>query len=250
MVTRIGVRGRVRRDEVEVEEVASREGEVVSRVLMVDEEEEVARKWRSEECWVGMSGKGDVGRGVLAVDRARSGRDKLTAGCKSAIWSSVFKLVWITEFSCVLVVVRSGCSVALLGVMGSDVKDEKCLEEVWTVASYSDSREGTTKVGGDLEEISVKDWESKGIEEWESTTIVDFSMDKEDVCKFWEAFSLHSVLGSDTTAGGRAISLDWGTDWTEGGRKTIWGGGLEETGGNDCGSEEEGTKAGLEEDIG
>ena len=71
MVTRIGVRGRVRRDEVEVEEVASREGEVVSRVLMVDEEEEVARKWRSEECWVGMSGKGDVGRGVLARDRAR-----------------------------------------------------------------------------------------------------------------------------------------------------------------------------------
>ena len=227
------MRGRVRRDEVEVEEVASREEEVVSRVLMVDEEEDVARKWRSEECWVGMSGKGDVGRGVLAVDRARSGRDKLTAGCKSAIWSSVFKLVWITEFSCVLVVVSSGCSVALLGVMGSDGKDEKCLKEVWTVASYSDSGEGTTKVGGGLEKISGEDCESIGIEELESTAIEDFSTDKEDVCNFWDAFSLHSALGSNTTAGGGAFSLDWETDWTEGGRKTIWGGGLEETGGKD-----------------
>ena len=87
---------------------------------------------------------------MLAAERDKSGRDKLTAGCKSSTkWPSVFKLDLITVLCtdwalCVLVIVIS-CPGAWFdstrgsGTIGSKSREEEStlnwFEVAWTVAS-------------------------------------------------------------------------------------------------------------------
>ena len=107
-----------------------------------------------------------------------------------------------------MLVVFRGCPVAWLGcVMGWDDRDEKCVEEVWTVAWYSGSGEGISNaVGIGWEELS-RHW---GIfsETWEA-----FSEECEAFSMIWGAFSKAWATFSG-----------WETIWAEGGRKKICGG--------------------------